>query len=141
MKTEPMDPKDIRNLRAFLRGADDEIDGELWDGRDGMEAFMAALLDDRDWYRERAELTADDVAHAGVTPSKRDAWLGARKHMQAEPDAAGVCRWILHGETLCFTTPLGEWEQTARVIHSCANAYGRSTWDILDEMAAMEVDP
>lgn len=127
---KPMDPKDIANLRAFLRGADDEIDGELWDGRDGMEAFMAALLDDRDWHRARVQVTRTHI----------EAWLRVNvREMLTHQDG-----WI------SFVAPNGEhvdvwmdeWQQPlAKVVAALGRLLCRPALDILDEMAGMEPAP
>lgn len=104
---------DIAGLRSFLCG--EEIDGDLWDGRDGMEAFMAALLADRDWYRSRVDgPVAEDVKHAGVTWEHAEAWAAA--------NGVSVDRRL----------------KLPHAIREAASHADRLAWDALDEMAAMD---
>jgi hypothetical protein len=137
---EPMAAKDIANLRAFLFGRDDEIDGELWDGRDGMEAFMAALLDDRDWHRARVEVTDADAERVSATRAKVEAWL-----------LVNGWETLVHDDGwLSFVAPTGahvdvwmdDWRQPlAKAVRALARLLNLAGLDILDEMAAMEAAP
>ena len=130
----PMEPETIANLRAFFRG---ESCDELWDGRDGMEAIMVALLDDRDWHRARVDVTEDDVKRVWLA---QEGWAGQRGRGLPYNDGGSFCHWKRDRATVCVF----EHESAACIagcIQSLAGVYERAPLDILDEMAAMEPAP
>lgn len=151
---KPMDPKRLAKLRALF----DE--GWVVPGKRGRE-LVADLLAAHDYEKARADaaeaevarlrarvrVEAADVERAGVTPAKRDAWM--RSHgaewRHGAGNLEGLTRWHLGGAYLGSTdadaVDSEKNSDTAALVRQVARTTERSPWEILDEMAAMEVSP
>lgn len=131
-KPKPMTAEDLDDLRREVEcGNLGEAIGEL----------LAA----HDYWRNIAERHGPDVrdveSHA-VTAGKRDAWLRKQAHVTEHfDDRRQTTEWRCRGLHLCQIEAEHPWpeSQTVGLLRSAARGFGRSAWDILAEMAAMEV--
>jgi hypothetical protein len=86
--------------------------------------------------RARVRVEAEDVERVGVTRAKVRAWLLVHD-LLSEPHTVQGERWAGYG----YLHHSDRTKDIANAIANRARQLGRPGLDILDEMAAMEVDP
>jgi hypothetical protein len=127
---EPMGRATERELLELLRTANTDPNQALA----GLRLAMSAMT----YWRERCEVTSDDVEREGVTVEQRTAWLRSKGAETIRwRDATS---WMVNGHQVA-RIPHGDRyasQVTARVAREAAMAFAMSPWMVLHEMAEME---
>lgn len=155
-KREPMDPEWIDRVRQGLDSRD--CAGEAAQGDQDNLAVPRRLLIDRDYHAHRADsaeaevarlrarvrVEAGDVERSGVKWARVTAWLRvhgwsvSRGWGLAHNDGGKFQHWRLGKAWVCVHE-----NESASCVVACIDALGRHyrrlQLDILDEMAAMEI--
>jgi hypothetical protein len=105
------------------------------------DAEIAALRAEVTRLRARVQVEAEDVERAGVTRAQVEAWLGANGWRKAErnyPD--GTTHWV-RGDGGYSVLACPDAHVMALTVQAAADVSERRGLDILDEMAAMPLEP
>lgn len=143
---EAMSRPDERRIKAFLSGNDGDLD-EPWDGRDETEAALAAAMEAIDYWRERVPVDDEDLVREKVTVPKFEAWLLSRGwHLQPDDGTS----WRAWAKSPNATQDDPSWIDVPRdhadlgvlavSLRLAASIETHSQWDVLAEVAAMEVE-
>lgn len=150
---KPMDPDRIAEVRRRLDSHSLDrlplrLNAELLADRDHWQAEAVR-------WRDRCTVARDDVLRADVCRERVIRWLGARGWAPSERESthrtAGQGRDYSATLTTWRSVPRDArgvrvpdeeqaWSDIADAVRTCAHHFSMSPWDVLDEMAAMEVD-